>query len=793
MLRTFLRDAARPIWKHKVFSLIHVFGLALGISAFFLTYLYISYELSYDRYHTNGDRIYRLVKYDDRPSETQFSDAMPAMGPAFRKDYPEVQAMVRISPFRKSLVINGAKKFQEEKILFADSALFSIFSFPLLKGDAHKALTEPNSVVLSQTAARKYFGSIDVVGKPLLFDGSGWAEETFSATVTGVMQDIPLNSHFRSDIIVSTSDPSRDSIWDRTGTAATYLLLTANANPEQLRAKLPSFMARHSGNIGESAKHWTLSLEPLKDIYLDSRYGSPESGNIYNVYIFSAIAFLILLIACINFVNLSTARAIERTKEVCIRKIIGSPRGRLIRQFLGESVSLCVIAFLLALFFCTLFLPVFNQLCGKTVSRGIAGDFYSMALLLGISLFIGLAAGLYPALVLSSFKPALLSRSPEKGRVSLRKVLVVAQFTVSTILIIATLVIYRQMSYIRSQPLGFKKDQMLVIDFKRDTTIKNHIEAVKQALGGIPRVLSASASSGIPVSGFEPANYALENSSGTMQPSAIALYMVDEDFFHQYEIGLVAGRYFSKDLSTDPANALIVNRSTTKALGYSSPSAIIGKRFSGEDGNGTVVGVVKDFNFRSLREKITPAIFRPFFLANRYITLDISAEEVPSTIHAIASKWQQMEPQCPLDYFFLDEAIESQYRSETNFGRLFLYFGAFAIFISCLGLFGLTLISTYRRTKEIGIRKVMGASALRIINLLTLDFLRLVLIAYIIAAPIAWFGMNKWLEAFAYRITVNGWIFLQAGLAVTAVAFVTVSFQTARAARANPVESLRAE
>jgi len=800
MLKKSFKIALRNFWKHKTFSFVNLTGLAIGISACFLIYLYVFYEFSYDTYHTKADRIYRLVTGDNKTPGSRFTNTSAAIGPSLRREYPEIQDMVRIS-FKSSLIEKGTNKFQEDNVMYADSSLFSIFSFPFVKGDSKKALTKPFSVVLSERAARRYFGTTDPMGQTLSLDESDPAHGKYDAIVTGVIQDIPANSHFRSDVILSMTTLSEklekelDNYWESPAWH-TYLLLPEGYHPEQLQSKLNAFTKKHADKIVLGDKnHFILSAEPLGKIYLHGKYASPESGNVYNLYIFSIIAFFILLIAGINFINLTTARSAERAKEVGIRKVIGSSRIQLIWQFLGESVLLCLLAFVAACLCCILFIPVFNDLCGKIVSHGLFEHSIALLFLLCIALLIGLVAGLYPAFVLSSFRPVVVLKgrfvAGKKG-VALRQILVVSQFAVSIMLIIGTIVVYQQLNFLRNQPLGFKKDQMLVIDFHGDPLVKEKIETIKNEFTKLPNVMSASASSGIPNSGFEPADYDIENKSGVMQHAGIALYMVDEDFFNQYDIKLLAGRAFSKEFPTDFKNALIVNEAALEKFGYSSPREIIGKRFSGE-GGGTVIGVVKNFNFKSLRENVDPLIFRTFFLANRYITLNISSKNVPATISAIESRWKQLEPQRPFDYFFLDEAINRQYKSETSFGRLFLYFGVLALFISCLGLFGLTLFSTTQRTKEIGIRKVLGAGVAGIVNLLSKDFLRLVVIAFTIASPVAWFVMNKWLQGFAYRVNISWWIFFLAGVTALLIAIFTVSFQTVKAAIANPVNSLRTE
>src|SRR5258708_4032617 len=770
-------------------------GLGAGMSACLLIYLYVSFELSYDSYNPRAKRMYGLVNHVRPPSEDHFFGAAPAMGPALRNDFPEVLAMARVMPIGL-LVQKDTKIFQEDNILIADSSLFSIFSFPFVKGDPHTALTDPFSVVLSETAARKYFGNADPIGQSLLLD------QKFSLKVSGIMQDIPPNSHFRSDIIVSMTtlsqklNPGMDTTaWNGFG-GHTYLLFPEGFDPQHLQAQLPAFIQKYAGKVMQKDHvFFTLSLEPLKSIYLHSKYGSPESGNINNVAIFSVIAAFILMIAGINFINLTTARSMERAKEVGIRKVIGSSRKQLIAQFLGESVLLCLIAFLLSCLFSVFLLPVFSGLDGKIMSVGMCQWQGNLIPLLAVALALGLVAGLYPAFILSGFRPALVLKgrftSGHKG-ILLRQILVVFQFTIAIILITGTLVAWLQLHYMRSQPLGFKKDQMMAIDFHSDPQFPNQYEIFKQQLLQIPGVLSACASSSLPGTGYRNGLVQIENNAGEMQTAGLDMFLVDYDFFNQYKIQLVAGRGFSKAFSTDPEKSLIVNEATVKKFGYTSPAAIIGKRFS-QGPEGTIIGVVKDFHYRSLQEEIQPLLFHIEPRAFRLISLNLSNSTIPATLASIESKWKQLAPDRPFSHFFVDEAFNKQYRSEENFGKIFLYFALFAIFISCLGLLGLSQYSTLQRTKEIGIRKVLGATVPGIIHLLSRDFLKLVGIAFILGSPIAAWAMHNWLQEFAYRTHIHWWLFGIVGLAAFLIALFTVSFQAIKAAISNPVKSLRAE
>ena len=797
MVTNQLRVIFRNLWKSKIYSSISLIGLTIGLVGSFLIYLYVSYELSYDSYHAKTRRIYRLVLEHQRQEGTTYGPASIAMGPMLKMRYPEIQQVTDLSS-RPNFVSNEmGTAFQENNVLYATPDFFSVFSYQFVEGDPATALSKPLSAVLTETGSRKYFGKADPIGKSLRLNGGDIAK------ITGIIHDMPANSHFRSDILISAVNiPDTASVnkslayadlWNAYD-GETYLLFPAGYDPDQFRPKLKAFMDENANKlINDHDSHFKLLLEPLKSIYLHGKYRFLDSGNINNVYIFAFVSVFVLIIACVNFINLTTARAGERAKETGIRKIIGSSRIQLIALFWGESVLLGFFAFFLACGLCAALIPAFNEVCGKTISSGLFEYSSNIEVLFLGSMLLGLAAGIYPAIMLSSFKPIVVLkgrlRTGKNGSI-LRQVLVVLQFTISITLIVGILVIYLQLSYMRNQPLGFKKDQMLVIDFGRDTSAQKHIEAIKREMKAIPHVLSAASSSGIPNSGFEPVDYQIQNSLGTMESVQMAMYMVDNDFLSQFHIDLLAGRGFSKDF---PGPFLIMNEAGAKKLGYTSPGGIINKPYSGEGGRGKVIGVVRDFHFRSLREQIEPLIFGRFSMANRYLTLNIASENASSTITAIASKWHHMVPGIPFTYFFLDEAIDKQYRAEVSFGHLFLYFGVVAILIASLGLLGLSLFNVAQRTKEIAVRKTFGAEVINIVVLLTRDHLRLVLISFVLASPIAWFVMTRWLRGFAYRIEIPWWTFsVAAGISVT-IATLTIFYQSVKAAHTNPVIGLRAE
>ena len=794
MIQNYLKIAFRNLWRHKAFSFINIMGLTVGMTACFLIFLYIRFELSYDSFHTKADRIYRIVCDIKTPTEViKASGPSWAVPPNVKSEFSEIESFVRIAGDDNVLVRKGDIKFQEENSMWADSSFFKVFDFKLLQGNPETALRDPFSVVLSETTAKKYFGQEDPMGKTLLITG-----DAHPAKVTGIMKDIPENSQIKGDLALSMSTITKewnkdlDNQWGNYGAQA-YILLKPGVDAKSLEKKFPGFLERRNGTEMRKGQMFaTLFLEPMKDVYLRSTRNGNTTGNINNVYIFSIVAVFILLIACINFVNLTTARSTERAKEVGIRKVVGAGKMQLARQFIGESIILCLIAFVFALVISALMLSSFNNLAGKTISDGIFSNPRYLFMLGAAAICIGLLAGIYPAFVLSSFRPVTVL----KGRfatgtrgILLRKGLVVAQFSISVALIIGTIVVYDQMSYMRNRELGFSKDQMLVMNTNGDPKK----DAFKQALKSIPGVKSTALSSSVPGSGNPGAYSEIENNKGDLQIANLDLYFVDFDYIDQFKIKVVAGRGFSRDFGTDTTQAMVLNEAAIKMFGYSSPEQAIGKRFRQWGREGKIIGVIKDFHFRSLQQPIKPLSMRIEIGGSQLVSANISAANLPSTLSSIEAKWKELIPNRPFTYYFLDEFFDKQYRGEERFGKLFFNFSVLAIFISCLGLLGLASYSTMQRTKEIGIRKVMGASVGVIINLLSKDFLVLVILSFFIAMPLAWYFMHTWLQDFAYRTNISWWVFVLAGAIAVLIAVFTVSFQAIKAAIANPVKSLRTE
>ena len=795
MLKNYFAIAIRNFWKHRVFSLINILGLSVGMTACFLIFLYVRFELSYDAFHSKADRIYRVVCDIKTAGETIRANgpAWPLL-PNMESQFPEIVSGVRT--VKSSLLVRkGDIKFQEEKSLFADPAFFQIFDFPLIKGDPRTVLRDPFSVVFTESAAKKYFGTENPIGQTLLL-----AQKSWPVKVTGLMKDLPENSQIKADMIISMSTETRylnaglEDFWEWTDYhPICFILLKPGTDVNLFQRKFPEFIERTEGEEMKKQKMKTsLLLEPLRDVYLYSTRNGYQTVNSKNVYLFSFIAFVILIIACINFINLTTARSVERAKEVGVRKVIGALQSRLIWQFIGESLILSLLAFILSLLLIVLLIPEFNQLSGKTISNGILEHPFYIIVLFCSALSIGLAAGFYPAFVISSFKPsqALKGRfATSRNGNLLRKSLVLVQFSLSIGFIIATLVVYRQLNYMRDQDLGFARNQIMVINTEGDPGKT----AFQQSLNGIPGALATSLSSNVPGTENYTVNCEIENSHGDLQVANLDSYFVDWDYLRQFEIKMVAGRSFSRDFATDTTQAMLLNEAAVAMFGYHSPAEAIGKRFKQFDRVGKIVGVMKDFHFQSLQHRIEPLAMRIEPDACYLVSVKIDPTHLTTTLDAIREKWKQIIPHRPLLYYFLDEFFDKQYRADERFGKLFLCFTILAIFISCMGLFGLASYSAIQRTREIALRKVMGAGVPTIVSLLLKDFLRLVFISFLISSPIAWLLMHNWLQEFAYRVNVNAWILFLGGAIAVIIALFTIGLQAIRAANANPVISLRTD
>ncbi len=792
MLQNYLKIAWRNIIGNKMLSAINLTGLAIGMCVCFFATMYVRFELSYDRYHEKADHIYRLVTDVKSQSGTEYKSSLGGMAPLIQQSFADVKATVRIFP--DYLIIQKDRDtFDEEHIAYADSSIFSVFTLPLVSGDPASVLSGPDNIVLSETAARKYFGDQPAVGKSLVINGHD------SVFVTGVMKDMPMNSHFRTDFLVSMKKlgPDWNNNWKRFF-FYTYLVLDDQVNVPQLNAKITQLVREHTN---QTETKFELFLEPLKIVYLEgkprgTRSGTAISGSRNNVYVVSVISLIVLFISCFNFVNLTTAYSVRRMKEIGVRKVLGGRRKQLIFQFLLDSVMISIVASFIAVLLIFTLSPAFNTLVGKAIITDQVQLIRLVVSLLPAAILVGILAGAYPSFYLSG----MLTVNSLKGKAisgkrgfSLSRALVVTQFSVSIILIIATGVVYTQLDFMRNHEPGFKKDHVLVVDFQFDGRIPKHSAVMKQAFEEIAQSQGISMSSSVPGKINHTYPTKIENSRSDLQEFHADAYFIDHDFLKQYEIPMAAGRPFSAELSSDSTEAMLINEAACKALGFASPEQALGKKFEQLNRKGLIIGVTKDFHFHSFQEKVRPLTFRiaPGFFT--HLSIALPEGNTAGTIDRLQKKWSVIVPGMPFLYFFADEAYHAQYVAEERFGSFFAWLAGIAIFLSCLGLLGLSALNITQRTKEIGLRKVLGASVTEVVGLLTRDFLAQVIIALIVAIPIGWYLMNQWLQTFAYRMEISGWIFVIAGLVAISVSLLTVSFQSVRAALMNPIESLKSE
>ncbi|MHA7128209.1 ABC transporter permease [Algoriphagus namhaensis] len=809
MLKNYFKIAFRNLLKNKVYSLINIFGLGLGITCCFLIFNFVQKQLSYDTYHTNYDRIYRVIHGSTEGGEDvsgqSYADywvwGNAPIGPVMQNDFPEIEKVVRFSGRADILFTIGEVPFQETGVLFMDSTAFDVFSWDLIYGDPKTALDAPYKVVLTESTAIKYFGETDVVGKTLDGSASPGRSEAGLYTISGVMKDVPENSHFDFNLLLSfetfaTNRPFILEAWGYVDTY-TYLLMDKNTDFDAFRAKIPAFADRVEA-LSDDLKNYEPTVEKMEDFYLrsEAQRQPGETGSLPNIYIFSIIGIFILVIAIINFMNLSTARSLERAKEVGIRKSIGADRSSLIYQFLGESVIVVTLAGFVALMLVALALPLMQDLTGKTFYFNEMVNLQSIPIFVVGLLLVGLLAGSYPALVLSSFRPVSIlkgfSRTDAKG-VALRKGLVVFQFGLSIALIVGTLVVFNQMTHLLDRDMGFTSEQMLLIEYNYDFEVNQKMEPLRDRLEAVSGVKNVAFSRSVPGSYFPNAGTGIVDAEGEFVYKGQAIFQVGMDFIEQYDLEIVAGRAYSRDILSDTTQAIVVNEALARQYGYSNPADMVGKRFEQWGKEGEVIGIVKDFNFVSLHTEIEPLSlpYEPF--ASRYVSIKVDTENLQQTLGEVEDIWAEMAPHRPFLYSFLDEDFNNQYESDFRFRKIFTSFSVLAILIACLGLLGLATYTAEQRTKEIGIRKVLGASVPTIVGLLSRDFVKLVLIALVFAVPISWYAMNQWLQTFAYSIDIEWWIFLLAGVIALVVALFTISFQSIRAALMNPVKSLKSE
>lgn len=813
MIKNYIKIAWRNLTRNKVSSIINISGLSIGLACLLLIGMYIRDELSYDRCFKDADRIYR-VNIDVKRGSARFvvGHTPPPVGNALVKSFPEVESYTRIFMPGNEIIhyeIHGQKNsLTEKKVLVVDANFVKFFNYPLVAGDASTCLNGVHSLVITQQAAKKYFGDISPIGKTLVFNGDGTPY-----TVTAVLKDIPKQSSLQFDVLRPSASArvikyfDWSWIWLQMGTYVKLKPQIAGnpANVARLEAKFPKTIAQLTNNLKFGQPYGIFKLQPLVDVHLysaniGSRYF--QQSDIKYVYIFLVIALFIMLLACVNFMNLSTAQSGKRSKEIGIRKVLGSLRKQLIRQFLVEALLYSVCAGIGALVITILVLPAFNQLADKSISADVFLNYKVWIGFLSLVLVTGLLAGSYPAFFLTSFKPVSVLKGNSLFKASgnaffTRNALVVFQFTVSTILLICTIVVYKQLIFNQTKDLGFDKENVVIIS--NPANLGAGAEAFRQELLKQPGVINASLSTGLPAGDSFGDNYVPEaNPANITEATGIDLssFMVDEAFVPTLKLKVVNGRAFSKNFAD--SSSVILNELAAKQIGWENP---IGKTITYPGNNNqkfTVIGVVKDFNTDSFRSSIAPyALFyttsKTYNIRSSYLTVRIKPGNYAATLNAIQNKWKQFAPNLPFDYSFMDAAFNSLYRSDQTISKVLTTFTVLSIIVACLGLLGLAIFTAERRTKEIGIRKVLGASVQNVVVMLSKDFLLLLLIASVIAFPIAWYAMNKWLQDYAYRTNISWWIFALASGLTVIITLVTISFQSVKAAIANPVKSLRSE
>ncbi|GAB4027573.1 ABC transporter permease [Spirosoma gilvum] len=795
MLLNYLKIAWRNLRKDKFYSLINILGLTIGVTCGLLLLLYVTDELSYDRYQANASQIYRIVSHITEPDKVnRWSSTQPALAPTLKKDYPFVKNYVRFFPYGRMLFRQGEKRFYEENVYSADSTVFDVFSYKFVEGDPKTALHQPGSVVLTQTAAQKFFGSKSALGQSLQ------TNDTTFYKVTGVLEDIPKNSHFTFNALLSTGRDERQAatVWGGFYIYS-YLVLPEHFDTNVLVSKFPQVYDKYIGPIFKRMGiKVTYELQPLTSIHLYSNMEGESNGNIGYVYTFSAVAFFMLLIASINYMNLATARSAKRAKEVGLRKVMGSVRSRLMAQFLTESVLMTVLALTSSLILVLILLPFFNSVSGKDIHfvELLRPQFLLIAL--AIVVFTGFISGSYPAFYLSAFEPAAVLKGSfnAKGGSFFRKALVVAQFSISLIMLICTWIVYKQLNFMRNHDLGYDREQVLTINYQ-DRQPRERFYSLRNSLLANPNIRSvASASS--PTSNIGGrVIFTVESNTG-LKEMGFKPVQVDYDYLQTMGMKVVQGRDFSDKIPADTLNSVIVNQAAVERMGWKEP---LGKKVllgslpqAGQQSppSAQVIGVVKDFHQQSLYNPIEPLIIL-CRRANPVIHIKIQPQNVEQTVAFIGQKWRETYPDKLFEYRFLDQDFASAYEADELRGRIFTAFSMLTILIACLGLFGLATFTTEQRVKEIGVRKVLGASVSSVVVLLSKDFTKLVLFSFPIAIPIAWYSMYKWLQNFPYKTDIGVWVFVSACVLTLLICWATVIYQSVKAAITNPVKSLRSE
>ena len=789
MFKNYLKIALRKLKNSPVYSGINIFGLAIGLSCFIVIMGYIHYEISFDQFHEKADRTYRVtVQQPDYfyLGTNHYATTPAPLEKAITDDFPEVETATTIG--KRSLYLSVEDDTFNEKGIIATPSFFDVFTFPLSEGDPQTALASPNSIVLTSALASKMFGKNASVGKTVT------RKDGLEFTVTGIIEKVPENSHFTFDFITAASSDESYSQnvaeWRNSGWY-TYVVLKEGTNASLLQFKFPEFIAKYS------SANYKYYLQPLTDIHLrsDINFELSANNNITYIYIFAGIAIIVLLLAAINYMNLAVAQSMKRAKEVGLRKVVGAHRGQLVAQFLSESLLSAVLALFIALLLSDLALPLFDVLVGRPLSLSFLQEPTYLTILLGSVLASGLISGSYPAFYITRLQPNKAIKGIQKkesNHFSLRNLLIVGQFATSIILVVGSIVIYQQMRYIQTSEMGYEREHILTLNIQSRHMTQN-FDLIRQELLQHPRIDEISASLQLPNNiDAQTTIRGWEGSENSDQEQPIYITSVDYNFIDLYDIDILRGRNFSEEISSDTTEGTyLINETAAKTLGWNEDSAI-GKSMTAWGGRGTVIGVVKDFHMHSLHTQIQPLTM--YLAPNQfnYISLKLQSNNLSETVNHVTKTLSDFSGY-PVSYSFLDDAFDDQYKSELKLNEIVTYFTLLALFIACLGLFGLAAYSAEQRTKEIGIRKVLGASIGNIVTLLSKDFIRLVILGFIIAIPIAWYSMNQWLADFAYRIEISPGIFALAGISALLIALLTVSWQSIKAALSNPVESLKSE
>ena len=801
MLKNYLKIALRNFNRAKLFSFINIFGLAIGLSVCMIISIWVQREFSYDRFHSNAHRIYRIERELFRDN---LYSRWPITGGAYKQalidDFPEIEDAVRF--WRREFSIRDHQEFTHRQSMFAtDPSVFNVFDFHLEEGDETTALIEPASVVLTRQNAFKFFGTDDVIGKSLMFE---WSGQWVDFKVTGILEEVPGNSHIKFDMLMSISSytAERFASW-RSNYLFTYVLVSENTRKSDLEEKLKTFVSRRLEPVyGDLLSqglgiHEVLKMHlfPITDIHLhpSENWELEPGGNLVSVYMFSSIAVLILVVACLNFMNLSTARASKRAREVSLRKTVGASRSQLKGQFIQESLLVTLFALALAVVLCALSIQAFNRVFSENLSFRLLYSGNSLVLLLCITIIVGFLAGLYPAFYLTKFEPAdILQGGPPSGtgKATLRRTMVIIQFSISIALIIGMFTVYKQMRYIQHRSLGFDRENVILIP-ARSQQVTQGFDSFRNDLLNSPNILSIGTSNDVPGEPFY-SNTNFVNPQQPDDPVITIVLLTDHDFVETYRMEVLAGRSYSKSYGADSAGAVMLNAAAVKRFGWT-PDEAVGKELSFSRMKRAVVGVVKDFNFRSLHTEVEPLAL---VLYPDYINM-VSVRIVPGDIHEtlklIRQKWESAFPGEQFEYGFLDQRMDQLYEGERKMQNIFIVFTSLSILVACLGLFGLAAFTAEIRIKEIGIRKTLGASTMNVTYLLSKEFIKWILLANLVAWPSAWFLMNRWLQNFAYKTDIGWVVFFLSSFAALMIALLTFSFQTVKAAQANPVEALKYE